>query len=264
MAKRKSKPALNPPFLRHLSLIRAAVKPDEHPFNLPMFRSGALEIEFAGRVTIFVGENGTGKSTLLEAIAYQCGFNLRGGNRNHHYGGDTELAPLAKALRLAWLPRMTTGFFLRAETFFEFASYLDTMSSWDFGALEAYAGRSSRELSHGEAFLAFFGNRLGRRGIYIMDEPEAALSPSRQLAFLALMKEVEDTNQAQILIATHSPILMAYPGAQVLAIGAGEVREVDYRDTVHFKLMRRFLENPEKFLAYLMPSVGERSGATLE
>ncbi len=264
MAKKKAKPALSPPFLRYLSLIRAAAKPDEHPFNLPMFRSGALEIEFARPVTIFVGENGTGKSTLLEAIAYQCGFNLRGGNRNHRYGGDTELAPLAKALRLAWLPRMTTGFFLRAETFFEFASYLDTMSSWAFGALEPYAGRSSRELSHGEAFLAFFGNRLGRRGIYIMDEPEAALSPSRQLAFLALLKEVEDTNQAQILIATHSPILMAYPGAQLLAIGAGEVREVDYRDTVHFKLMRRFLENPEKFLAYLMPSVGERSGATSE
>ena len=150
---------------------------------------------------------------------------------------------------------------MRAETFFDFASYLDGLASWDFGALEAYAGRSPHELSHGESFLAFFGNRFGTRGIYILDEPEAALSPSRQLAFLALLKELENTNEAQVLIATHSPILMAYPGAQVLEIGAGEVRGVDFRDTVHFKLMRRFLEDPEKFLAYVLPASSGEVGA---
>ena len=141
MARKKSKHALSPPFLRRLSLIREAMRPDEYPFSLPVLRSGALEIEFARRVTIFVGENGTGKSTLLEAIAHNCGFNLKGGNRNHRYGDDAEPAPLSKALRLSWLPRMTTGYFLRAETFFDFASYLDGLASWDFGALEAYAGR---------------------------------------------------------------------------------------------------------------------------
>ena len=111
MARKKSRPALSPPFLRRLSLVREAMRPGEYPFNLPVLQSGALEIEFARRVTIFVGENGTGKSTLLEAIAHNCGFNLKGGNRNHRYGGDAEVAPLSQALRLSWLARMTTGFF---------------------------------------------------------------------------------------------------------------------------------------------------------
>jgi predicted ATPase len=245
-------PALAPPFLRHLSLIREAMAPGTYPFDLPILRGGELEIAFERPVTILVGENGTGKSTLLEAIADQCGFNLRGGNRNHRYGGDgpgREAAALARALRLAWLPRMTTGFFLRAETFFDLASHLDALGSWNADALEAFAGKAPHELSHGEAFLAFFGSRLGRRGIYIMDEPEAALSPSRQLAFLALLKEAEATRQAQILIATHSPILMAYPGAQLLEIASGAVRAGDYRETSHFRLMRRFLADPERYLA---------------
>lgn len=255
MSRASIKSNLRPPFLRRLSLLAERMERDRFPFNLPLLREGALEIAFTKPVTIFVGENGTGKSTLLEAIARQCGFNLLGGNRNHRYGegqpGGDDVTPLADALRLSWLPRMTDGFFMRAESFFNFASYLDG----GFGSYEAertYGRNSLHKLSHGESFLALFRERFDRRGIYILDEPEAALSPSRQLAFLAIVKMLEEKGDAQFLIATHAPILMAYPGAQVLQIRDGELLEVDFRDTDHYRLMHRFLEDPEKYLTYLM------------
>lgn len=255
MSRAGIKSKLRPPFLRRLSLRAERMRRERFPFNLPLLQDGALEIAFTKPVTILVGENGTGKSTLLEAIARQCGFNLLGGNRNHLYGGShadgADVKPLADALRLSWLPRMTDGFFMRAESFFNFASYLDEgLGSYE--AERTYRQDSLHKLSHGESFLALFQERFARRGIYILDEPEAALSPSRQLAFLAIVKEMEEKGNAQFLIATHAPILMACPGAQVLQIKDGKVLEVDFRDTDHYRLMRRFLEDPEKYLAYLI------------
>jgi predicted ATPase len=262
MARTAVKSKLPAPFLRRLALIPERMTPDGYPFDLPILQEGRLEIAFDKRVTILVGENGTGKSTLLEAIAHQSGFNVFGGNRNHGYrpekSGAVDVAPLSKALRLSWLPRMATGFFLRAESFFDFATYLDG-GGGSFEARQSHGRSSLHALSHGESFLALFQARFGARGIYLLDEPEAALSPSRQLAFLALVKNMEETGDAQFIIATHAPMLMAYPGAQVLQIKDGEIFEVDYRDTDHFRLMRRFLEDPAKYLAYLLEARQEEA-----
>jgi predicted ATPase len=261
MTGRKTKSKLPAPFLHRLTLIAEKMEPEKFPFTLPIFRDGLLDIEFKKRVTIFVGENGTGKSTLLEAIAHQCGFNLYGGNRNHVYkggqGDDADVVPLSHALRLSWLPRMTSGFFMRAESFFHFATFLGEQS---FEAEREFARDSLHKLSHGESFMALMKNRFAARGIYILDEPEAALSPSRQLAFMAFLRGVEETGDAQFLIATHSPMLMAYPGAEVLQIEGSEVLEVDYRETRHFQLFRRFLESPERYFAHLLSPARDETG----
>ena len=261
MTGKKSKAKLPAPFLRRLTLIADRMELGKFPFTLPMLQEGLLDLAFERRVAIFVGENGSGKSTLLEAIAHQSGFNLYGGNRDHMYGNgrgdDADVAPLSRALRLAWMPRMTSGFFMRAESFFHFATFLGENS---FEAEREFGRDSLHELSHGESFMDLIKNRFAARGIYILDEPEAALSPSRQLAFMAFLKELEETGDAQFIIATHSPILMANPGAQVFEIKGGEVLEVDYRATDHYRLFRRFLENPDKYLAYLLPPNREETG----
>ena len=245
MTRRDIPSRLKAPFLRELAYQRDATLGSDYPFTLSLFAQTDFAIAFTRPVTMLVGEHGTGKSTLLEAIAKHCGFSLAGGNRNHGSGGGEDIAAFVAALRFSWLPKITTGLFLRAETFFNFAGQLDAM----FGGFDGT--RPLHEQSHGEAFLTLFGSRMQGRGIYIMDEPEAALSPSRQLAFLLLLRELEQGGEAQVLIATHSPILMAYPGAQVLELKAGSVGEADYRQTNHFRLMRRFLENPDAYFAHL-------------
>lgn len=204
------------------------------------------ELEFERPVTIIVGENGTGKSTLLEGVAAQCGFNLSGGNRNHLYDGAHNESPLSGALRLSWLPKVTTGFFMRAESFFNFGRYID-----EVGATDAYGGKSLLAQSHGESFLALFENKFGGRGIYILDEPEAALSPQRQLEFLKIIRELELEGQSQFLIATHSPLLMAYPGAQLLLFDGRVVREVALSETPHYRIVRDFMNNPAMMMQRL-------------
>lgn len=150
---------------------------------------------------------------------------------------------LAKHLRLSWLPKVTRGFFMRAESFFNFASHVD-----EVGSQEAYGGGSLHARSHGEAFLALFENRFGPDSFYILDEPEAALSPSRQLVFLSVLKELEAKN-CQVLIATHSPILMAYPGADLLMIGQdGAIERTSFRRTSHYLLYREFIKDPDGFV----------------
>jgi predicted ATPase len=240
------------PFLRRLAWLGGEGPSGRFPLNLPIFASGSFALEFRRPVAIFVGENATGKSTLLEAIAANCGFNPTGGSRNHFYGGEAPMAELARAMRLSWLPRMTKGFFMRAESFFDFASYIDALASEDPDILEGYGGKSLHERSHGESFMALFLSRFGRRGIYILDEPEAALSPTRQLAFLRLLRELEATGDSQWLIATHSPILMAYPGAQLFYLDGRGARECDYRETPHYRLIRDFLNAPDRYLRELM------------
>jgi predicted ATPase len=234
------------PFLRRIAIVSAKVDPTRHPFNVEALRG--LDLELRSRVTFFVGENGSGKSTLLEAVAQCCGFNLQGGGRDHQVHTEANPDDLAGALRLSWLPKATDGFFMRAESFFNFTSYIDQIST-----LQRYGGRRLGEQSHGESFLALFLNRFDR-GIYVLDEPEAALSPHRQLAFLKVIHDLEVTGQAQFLIASHSPILLAYPGATLLSLDGGPIHEVAYADTEHYKLTKAFLDSPERFFKHLFES----------
>ena len=220
------------------------VQADRHPFNVEAFRGG-IDLELRKNVTFFVGENGSGKSTLLEALASCCGFNAEGGGRDHLFQTRTEKAGLAEALRLSWLPKVTDGFFMRAESFFNLATYLDEVST-----MERYGGRSLHGQSHGESFLALFSNRFDR-GIYILDEPEAALSPRRQLSFLKIIHDLETEGRSQFLIASHSPILLAYPGATLLSLDDGKIREVPYQETDHYTLTKQFLDSPERFFKHL-------------
>ncbi|MBI2897664.1 MAG: AAA family ATPase [Deltaproteobacteria bacterium] len=225
-------------------LLAGEVDRSRHPFDIPAFEKG-IDIELASRVTFFVGENGSGKSTLLEAIATSCGFGLRGGNRDHTFQVDDPRTELGRALRLSWLPKVTEGFFMRAESFFDFATYIETVSD-----MRAYGGKSLHAQSHGESFLALFSNRF-EQGIYILDEPEAALSPQRQLAFLRVIHDLESPGHAQFLISTHSPIVLAYPGAALLSLDGDGIRPVEYRQTEHYRVTKDFLDCPERFFKHL-------------
>lgn len=242
------------PFLRRVYTLPDRIKPTEFPFNLPLFSAG-VDLELTTKITFFVGENGTGKSTLLEALAARCGFNLEGGSRDHNYSttADEKVSALADALRLSWSVKMTNGFFLRAESFFNFATYIDQISGGNQRGYGSYGGTSLHQKSHGESFLALFMNRF-QKGLFILDEPEAALSPQRQLAFLSILNNLEQTGACQFIIATHSPILIAYPGAAVFSLDGGVVHKVDYRNTEHFQLMKRFLDSPERYFKTLFGS----------
>ena len=214
------------------------------PFTVPAFRHG-VSLDFPNPVTFFVGENGSGKSTMLEALAEICGFNPEGGGRDHFREAREDRSALAQALRLSWLPKTSDGFFMRAESFYNFASYLDGVSTF-----RTYGGKSLHQQSHGESFLALFQNRF-EQGLYILDEPEAALSPQRQLAFLRIIHELATAGHAQFLIASHSPILLAYPGATLYQFDDDGIRETGYRETDHYLVTREFLNNPERILQHL-------------
>lgn len=229
-------------YLRSLKILkRNDHDPNMYPFSIPAIRD-LDSLSFETNVAFLVGENGSGKSTLLEGIAYQCGFNTAGGGKNNTYDVDASNSILGDHLRLSWMPKITNGFFLRAETFYHFASHLDTLPA----SLEYYGGRSLHEQSHGEAFLSLFKHRFGKKAIYLLDEPEAALSPARQLALLRIIKDLE--NEAQFIIATHSPILLGYPNAQILNFDSQPIAEIRYEDTMHYIITRRFLENRHIFL----------------
>jgi predicted ATPase len=215
-----------------------------HPFNIRAYSRG-IDLNFRSNVTFFVGENGSGKSTMLEAIAECCGFNPEGGNRDHHFASFADRSDLAQALRLSWRSKLTEGFFLRAENFFNFATYLDQVSN-----LRAYGGKSLHEQSHGESFLSLFVNRF-EQGIYILDEPDAALSPQRQLSFLKILHDLEKSGHAQFLISSHSPIILSYPGAILYSLDGDAIEEVDYHETEHYLITKDFLNSPERFFKYL-------------
>jgi predicted ATPase len=181
------------PFLTRVGLKTEFVQPGVHPFTMPLLTNG-LDIEIATPVTFLVGENGSGKSSLLEALAWAVGFGAQGGNRDNSYVEAAEGHALGRALRLSWRQRVAGGFFLRAETFFNFATYLDEVGS----TFLAYGGKSLHAQSHGEAFLALFENRF-EDGLYLLDEPEAALSPQRQLTFLSILHQLATSKVAQFI-----------------------------------------------------------------
>lgn len=233
------------PFLTRVGLREDRVQHGVHPFTLPILQNG-LAFEFTTPVTFFVGENGSGKSSLLEALAWSTGFGLHGGSRDHQFVDGAEGHALGRALALSWRQRTTDGFFLRAETFHQFSSHLEESGT----AFARYGGRSFHERSHGEAFLALFEHRF-EDGLYLLDEPEAALSPQRQLAFLRIMHALASQRVAQFIVATHSPMLLCLPGARVLSFDDGVIREVAYDQTEHFTLTRTFLNDPERYFRHL-------------
>jgi predicted ATPase len=255
MARRHVTTNLPPPFLKRVSFLEERVEADEFPFTIPAFQRGKLILDFERPITIIVGENGTGKSTLLEAIAVQAGFNIAGGNRNHAFGQDLNNAPAARAMRLSWLPKVTRGFFMRAESFFDFAHYLDDVTQGDPDYMQHYGGKSLHAQSHGESFLALFNNKFKGQGFYILDEPEAALSPRRQLQFVKVMRLLELEGQSQMIMATHSPILMAYPRAQLLMFDGRVIREASLSETPHYQLTRNFVMNPKAMMDELFAEV---------
>ena len=238
------------PFLKKIIVDTRGKNKNHFPFNIPVITNGT-ELNFTSNVTFFVGENGSGKSTIIEAIAEICGFNLSGGNKNHNYDFHKTESALSSAMRLSWFPsKISQGFFMRAESFFNFATYVDKLIEDDSQIVHAYGGKSLHKQSHGESFLSLFKNRF-QKGIYILDEPEAALSPSRQLSFLSIIHELETSGKAQFLIATHSPILLSYPNATVFSLDDGQIQEVNYKDTEHYQLTKKFLEAPERYFHFL-------------
>lgn len=218
----------------------------EYPFCLPAVRHLG-ELTLGSPVTFLVGENGSGKSTLLEAIAASWGFNPEGGGRNFLFATRPSESGLHEYLQLIrGYRRPSDGFFLRAESFYNVATEVDRL-----GVASAYGGLSLHEQSHGESFLALFMDRFFGGGFYILDEPEAALSPSRQLSVLIRMHDLVQ-QQSQFLIATHSPMLMGYPGADILLLEEGGIRRVEYEETEHYYITREFLLNRERMLAELL------------
>jgi predicted ATPase len=246
-------------------LIQASLRRDkiasltDYPFSIPAI--GNLDqIQFEQPVTFFIGENGSGKSTLLEAIAAAWGLNPEGGSRNFNFATRASHSSLKDYLRLTRsVRRVRDSYFLRAESYFNVATQIELLDEDPFGGppiIGAYGGKSLHEQSHGESFFALFMNRLRGDGFYIFDEPEAALSPSRQLAFLSRMHELV-AQGSQFLIATHSPILMAYPQAEIFLLADEAPCLVAYRETEHYTVTRNFLNRTDQMLRVLLSEADE-------
>jgi predicted ATPase len=235
------------PYLREIRLGRDDIPSFEvYPFNIPCIR-GLSVLEFHPDVTFLVGENGAGKSTLIEAIALAMGFGPEGGTRNVQFSTGETVSELHKHLKtIKSYKKPKDYYFLRAESFYNVATYMD-----ETGYLGGYGGQSLHGRSHGEAFMATLTIKLRGNGLYIFDEPEAALSPTRQMAALSAIHGLVK-KQSQFIIATHSPILMAYPNAKILSVGENGITEVAYEETEHYTVTRSFLGNHKKLLQQLM------------
>ena len=235
------------PYIRQVILKREGVPSfDEYPFNIPALR-GLEELTFHPDVTFFVGENGTGKSTLLEAIAVALGFGPEGGTRNVQFKTADTVSPLNAHLKIVRsFVKPGDGYFLRAESFYNVATHAD-----EAGYLGGYGGKSLHQRSHGEAFLALLTTKFRGKGIYLLDEPEAALSPSRLLAAISAIDQLVK-DESQFIIATHSPILLAYPRAKIVLFGDDGLSETHYEDTEHFAITKDFLNHYPRRLEALL------------
>ncbi len=219
-------------------------QPNRYPWNLPALQQ-LDALAFQTTVTFLIGDNGSGKSTFLESVAEAAGFNPEGGSRNASYNAAHTDIHLAQGLRLVWNRKALSGFFFRAESFFAYANYLE-----EIGGFSSYGGRSLHHQSHGESFLSLFRNRLNPRSpsLYLFDEPESALSTTGQFAFIRLLKEWANSGRAQVIVATHSPILLAFPGATIYSFDYAPVMPVGYAESTPYRLTRAFLEAPDTFL----------------
>lgn len=236
--------------MNYVKSIKLRCMPDAASYlsELPCIRylSKLESLPFSEPVTFFVGENGTGKSTLIEAIAVAMGFNAEGGSRDHMFTTKNTCSELSELLTIVKTVPPKDGFFLRAESFYNTATYLD-----EYSQLVRYGMKSFHKQSHGESFLALIEHRFEGHGLYILDEPEAALSPQKLLSLIPLI-DLLVKQDSQFLIATHSPILMAYPHAQIYQFSEKGIQSVAYRDTEHFQTTKMFLDNPERMIHYLL------------
>lgn len=244
----------NPPFVHSAQFLKEKVENySDFPFTLPVVKN--LEtINFHPSVTFLVGENGSGKSTLIEALAVAWGFNAEGGTKNFSFSTMESHADLWKYFLISRSYRKPKdGFFLRAESFYNVASEIQKLDEGPGGPpiINSYGGISLHNQSHGESFFALMMNRFGGQGLYILDEPEAALSPTRQMAMLARMHQLI-LDDSQFIIATHSPILMAYPNSKIMSLEDGHLKEVQYEETEHYIVTKRFLNDHKSMVRQLI------------
>lgn len=210
-----------------------------YPFNIPVLRE-EQRLNFRRPVVFFVGENGSGKSTLLSAIARRCGIHIWDKPRRHLAHNNPFETKLRDYVTADWSNGGVPGSLFRAETFRDFADFLDDVALCDPGRLEYHGGRILNTLSHGQGILSYFSGRFHRKGLYLLDEPEAALSPTSQLKFLDLLRQLESDERAQFIITTHSPILLSHPGAQIFSFDSSPIREICYEETMHYRVYRQF------------------------
>ena len=221
--------------------------PDQYPFNIPSFQ-GRRTLDFRGPVAFFVGENGCGKSTLIKALASRCGLHLWGQPQRHLRSGELTAKALGAHLRVTLAKDGVTGGLFSADSFRGWAEFLDDVARLDPGQAHYHGGAELTARSHGEGILAYFRARFQVPGLYFMDEPESALSPFSQLELLRVLAKYQAQGEAQFVIATHSPILMALPGSQVFQFSGHGIEETTFHSTAHFRLYRDFLADPEAFL----------------
>ncbi len=238
-------------YLKSIELKRENVKSfSNYPFSLPAIKS-LSNLQLHPKVTFIVGENGSGKSTILEAIATAYGFNAEGGTKNFNFSSNDTHSELQNYIKLIkGVKRPRDGFFLRAESFYNFATNVEELDRESPGMFASYGGKSLHKQSHGESFFSVFMNRFTGYGLYILDEPEAALSPSRQMSLITRMHKLVE-EKSQFIIATHSPILMAYPDSVIYEI-KDDIRAVKYEETEHYIVMKSFLNNPKGLLDILL------------
>lgn len=245
---------MSTPFFQEMRLAQdEIISFEEYPFHLDVVKNLSC-IKFHPAVTYIIGENGSGKSTLLEALAIEAGFNPEGGSKNYFFNTRESHSRLHDFIRVSkGRVKPKDGYFLRAESYYNVATELERLEKdpWGPPVLSYYNDTSPHEQSHGESFMTLFLHRLYGGGLYILDEPEAALSPNRQMSILTRMHELVNLG-SQFIIATHSPIIMGYPGAWIYTISSDGIHRTEYEETEHYKSTQYFLNNREKMLEILL------------